>query len=225
MQNNFEMMNDMLRVTVRAMVEQLRTGLQNDALGAFQNEKEINPIYPTFEIFSYLLFQLDYFVAADQEEKLRRPLFDFIADDMFETLVKFVDHDIPETICMDKKTFDSILDKRMEEYGGILVDWNRGEITYELRNKKLLQGFLDNLAYSIAKHDLYYWEGKIKPLPCTDVNQVGIVHIIFKEMLLAIEIRFRRILRSIFAANQDFTQLSTGKLEEILLQMEQDISS
>ncbi len=225
MQKNFEMMNDMFRVTVRAMVEQLRTGLQKDALGAFPNEKEINPIYPTFEIFSYLLFQLDYFIAADQEEKLRRPLFDFIADDMFETLVNFVADDTLETVCMDKKTFDSILDKRMEEYGGILVDWNHREITYELRNKKLLQGFLDNLTYSISKQVLYYWEGKIKPLPWTDANQVGIMHIIFKEMLLPIEIRFRTIIRNIFKATPDFTQLNTDKLEDILLQMEQDNSS
>lgn len=32
------------------------------------------------------------------------------------------------------------------------------EITYDLRNKKLLQGFLDNLTYSISKQALYYWE-------------------------------------------------------------------
>jgi hypothetical protein len=225
MQENFELMNDILRVAIRAMAEQLRTGLQKNALGAFQNEKEINPIYPTFEIFSYLLFQLDYFVAADQEEKIRRPLFHFIANDMFETLDNFVADDMPESVCMDKKTFDSILDKRMEEYGGILVDWNRREITYDLRNKKLLQGFLDNLIYSISKQDLYYWEGKIKPLPWTDANQVLIMHIIFKEMLLPIEIRFRKIIRNIFKATPDFTQLSTDKLEDIILQMEQDNSS
>ncbi len=144
---------------------------------------------------------------------------------MFEALVNFVVDDMLETVCMDKRTFDSTLDKRMEEYGGILVDWNRGEITYELRNKKLLQGFLDNLTYAISKQDSFSWEGKIKPLPWTDANEVLIMHIIFKEMLLPIEIRFRRILRSIFTANPDFTQLSTDKLEEILLQMEQDISS
>lgn len=225
MQKNFELLNDMFRATVRAMLEQLRVGLQKNTLGAFVDQEDINPVYPTFEIFSYLLFQLDYFVVADQEEKLRRPLFDFIADDMFQTLVKVSVAADMLGLVMDKKTFDSILDKRMEEYGGILLDRNRGDITYDLATKKLLQGFLDNLTYSVCTQDLYSWEGRTKPLHWTDANQVMIMHIIFKEMLLPIEVRFRRILRSIFKASKNFTQLSTDKLDKILIQMEKDICS
>ena len=214
MQTHFNLVNDILKGILKEMLYGLREGLkESDTIGAFPNKDRSNPVYPAFEIFAYLLFRLDFLAMMHQEQKLRMPLFNFIADKMLETL------DI------EKGTFNSTLNKRMEEYGGILVDWNRGEITYELRNKKLLQGFLDNLTYAISKQDSFSWEGKIKPLPWTDANEVLIMHIIFKEMLLPIEIRFRRILRSIFTANPDFTQLSTDKLEEILLQMEQDISS
>ena len=97
MHKSFDLMNGILREVTKAMVERLKTGLKNDTFSAFPNEKEINPIYPIFEIFSYLLFQLDFFVVMYQEQKIRKPLFNSIADDMLQTLD------------MEKKTFNSIL--------------------------------------------------------------------------------------------------------------------
>jgi len=173
---NFDFIDDILRDMVKAMLEELRLGLRSDTLGVFPTEKHVNPIYPEFEIFSYLLFQLDFLAALYQEEKIRRELFHFLADRMIGTLA------------IEKEIFNNVLNRRMQEYGGIQVDES---LTDDSRRKKLLQGFLDNLTYAISKQDLFCWEGKIKPLPLTDADELFLMHIIYKDGLWPMEIRFR----------------------------------
>jgi hypothetical protein len=61
-----------------------------------------------------------------QEQKLRMPLFNFIADKMLET------------IDIENSTFNSTLNKRMGEYVGVQTD---SQSTDDIRTKKLLQGY------------------------------------------------------------------------------------
>lgn len=201
MLTHFNLVNDIMRRIFKGMLEGLRISIQNDTLGIFPNEKEFNALYPAFEIFAYLLFRLDFLVVMYQEQKLRMPLFNFIADKMLEIL------DI------EKNTFNSTLNKRMEEYAGIQTD---RQLTNDLRTKKLVQGFVDNLTYSISKQDFFRWEGKRKPLPLLGINEVLTMHITYKDILLPLEIGFAKMVKNLFKANSDFTQLSVEEINSIL---------
>lgn len=143
MTTQFDLINNLLTLTNKQMVERLQTNLQ----------QKFDLKYPTFEIFAYLLFQTDYFAATYQDRKIRFPLYDHIADKMLISLG------------MEKKLFNDTLNKRMEEYGGTMVRWILGEITDLVRTKGIVEGYLRNLAYSIDKQDLFFWEGKVKPPP------------------------------------------------------------
>jgi len=201
MQTHFNLVNDITRTILKEMLEHLRKGLQDDTLAAFPNKDNVNAIYPAFEIFSYLLFRLDFLVVTYQEQKVRMPLFNFIADNMLETLNT------------EKNIFNSILNKRMEEYVGIQTD---RQLTDDMRTKKLLGGFLNNLTYSISEQDFFHWEGKGKPLPLLGATEVLVIHIIYKETFLPVEIQFVKMLKNLFTANSDFTQLSTEEINSIL---------
>ncbi len=202
-QKHFEFMDYILRMTLKTMLARLGEGLQATHLGTFTNKDKIDFVYPAFEIFSYLLFDLDYLAQTYQEQKLGKPLFNFIADRMLETLY------------IEKNTFNNTLSKRMEEYGDILVDWNAGKITDDIRTKKLIEGFLINLTYSISKQALFRWEGKIKPLPPTDALKFHEMHIIYIDTLLPTETRFFKLLKNLFTVNSDFTQLSIEAIDAI----------
>ena len=202
MQTHFNLVNDILKGILKEMLYGLREGLkESDTIGAFPNKDRSNPVYPAFEIFAYLLFRLDFLAMMHQEQKLRMPLFNFIADKMLETL------DI------EKGTFNSTLNKRMDEYVGVQTD---RQLTDDIRTKKLLQGYLDNLTYSISKQDFFHWEGREKPLPFVGSTNVLAIQITHKEMLLPVEIQFVKMLKNLFTANSDFTQLSTEEINSIL---------
>jgi len=199
---NFDLVNDILKGILKEMLYGLREGLkESDTIGAFPNKDRSNPVYPAFEIFAYLLFRLDFLVMMHQELKLRMPLFNFIADK------------IPETLEIEKGTFNSTLNKRMDEYVGVQTD---RKLTDDIRTKKLLQGYLDNLTYSISKQDFFHWEGKEKPLPFVGLTDVLAIQITHKEMLLPVEIQFVKMFKNLFTANSDFTQLSTEEINSIL---------
>ena len=199
-QKNFSLLNDMLGMALKEMLEGLVEGLQRSKL-IFPKKGGSNLVYATFEIFAYLLFSLDFFVVVYQEQKLRIPLFNYIADNMLQTL------DI------ERSVFNSTLSKRMAEYVGIQTD---AQLTAEVKNKKLLRGFLDNLTYSVSEQNLFQWEGSIKPLPFTGDTEVLQMHIIFAAELMPVELKLWEVVKSIFAANSDFTKLSIQKINSIL---------
>jgi len=180
--DNFRFVAGILWETAEGMLEGVRFGLRHDKLGILPAEKDVNPIFPAFEVFSYLLFQLDFLAATYQEQGIRRRLFHFVADK------------IQEILPTKRKVFNSILDRRMQEYGGIQVDES---LTDDSRRRKLLQGFLDNLTYAISKQDLFCWEGKTKPLPLTDADELLVIHAIYQHNLRPAEINFRIMLRHV----------------------------
>jgi len=200
MQNNLDLVNYGISHTTSVMLERLKKGIQDDTLEILPNKKKVDFLFPTFEIFSFLLFQLDYLVVQYQEQKLREPLFNFIVDNMFKAL-----H-------IKEKFFVRILNKRMEEYGGIKAD---AKLTNDLRQQRLAQSFVDNLAYSIFEKNLFDWEGEIKPVPLLDALKVFAIYAIYSEELLPVEATFLIIQRNLFAANSDFTRLSRKELENI----------
>ncbi len=59
-----------------------------------------------------------------------------------------------ETIDKEKSTFNSTINKRMDEYVGVQTD---RQSTDGIRTKKLLRGYLDNLTYSISKQDFSHY--------------------------------------------------------------------
>jgi len=187
-------------MTLKEMLEGLGEGLERSRF-IFPKKDGTNLVYATFEIFAYLLFSLDFFMVMYQEQKLRIPLFNFIADNMLQTL------DI------ERSTFNSTLHKSMEEYVGIQTD---GQLTAHTRNEKLLRGFIDNLTYSISEQDLFQWEGRVKPLPFTGATEFLEMHIIFATGLMPVELKLWEVGKSIFAANPDFTKLSIQKINSIL---------
>ena len=200
MQKHFSLLNDLLRMALDEMLEGLREGLQRSK-PIFPKKGRINLVYARFEIFAYLLFSLDFFMVMCQEQKLRIPLFNFIADNMLQT------SDI------ERSVFNSTLNKRMQEYVGIQTD---GQLTAEAKNKKLLRGFLDNLTYSVSEQNLFQWEGSVKPLPFTGATEFAQMHIIFAAELMPVELKLWEVVKSIFTANSDFTRLSIQKINSIL---------
>ncbi len=199
--NKFGLLDELMRITLKEMLEGLKIGSKSDTLGVFKNMKKVNAIYPAFEIVALLIFRLDFYVATYQETELREPLFNFIADRMTERL------------CMEKNIFNNFLNKRMEEYGGIQADM---QLTDESKQTKLLEGFLYNLVYSISEQAFYDWEGEIKPLIFLPAHHKLTIHIIYKEMLLPVEIIFVKTIRNLFIANSDFTKLSDKEINLIL---------
>lgn len=200
MQKHFSLLSDLLRMALEEMLEGLREGLHRSKL-IFPKKDRINLVYARFEIFAYLLFSLDLFVVMCQKQELRIPLFNFIADNVLQTL------DI------ERSVFNSTLNKRMAEYVGIRTD---GQLTAEAKNEKSLRGFIDNLTYSISEQDLFQWEGRVKPLPLTGATEVAQMHIIFAAGLMPVELKLWEAVKKIFAANPDFTQLSIQKINSIL---------
>jgi len=208
MHNNFGLVNYGISTTTNVMLERLKKGIQADTIGIFPNKKKINFLHLSFEIFSYLLFQLDYLVVQYQKQKLREPIFNFIVENMFKAL-----H-------IKENFFVKILNKRMEEYGGIKADI---KLTNDLREQRLVESFLQNLAYSIFEKNLFDWEGKIKPIPILDILKVSAIHAIYIETLLPVEATFLVIQRNLFAAKSDFTQLSKKELKDIQKINEEEI--
>jgi len=202
---NFALVSSILRDSTIAMLEGLRTGLQHDTLGVLPNKNDINPFYPLFEIFFYLLFQLDFLVVAYQEDRIRKPLFNYVADDILDVL------DITDQNA--RRSIDNVINKRMTQYGGIQAD---GNLTDDSRRQKLIKSFAENLAYSVSKQTFFDWDAKsIITLPFTDANQVLVMHIIYGEVLLPVELRFRITIRNLLAANSDVTQLSIDDIDRI----------
>jgi hypothetical protein len=199
-QQHFDLIDDLLNMALNEMLEGLREGLQL-SITIFPKKDEINLMYARFEIFAYLLFGLDWFVVFYQEQKLRRPLFDYIADNMLQTL------DI------ERRTFNNTLNKRMEEYAGIMTD---GRLTVEKNQERLVQGFLRNLTYSVTEQSLFQWEGSIKPLPFLDAMKLFQMHTIFTAELMPVELKLREMINSILTANSDFTSLSMQEINNVL---------
>ena len=187
-------------MALNEMIEGLREGLQRSK-DIFPKKDKINLMYAGFEIFAYLLFSLDYFMVTCQEQKLRKPLFNFIADNMLQT------SDI------ERRVFNNTLNIRMQEYVGIITD---GRLAAEKKNERLLRGFLGNLTYSVSKQSLFQWEGSIKPLPFLDATEVLQMHIIFRAELMPVELKLWEVVKSILTANSDFTSLSIQKINSIL---------
>jgi len=199
-QQHFGLINELLNMALNEMLEGLREGLQRSK-AIFPKKDKMNLVYARFEIFAYLLFSLDYFMVMCQEQKLRKPLFNFIADNMLQTL------DI------ERRLFNNTLNIRMQEYVGIKTD---GRLTAEEKNEKLLGGFLGNLTYSVSEQSLFQWEGSIKPLPFLGANEVLQMHIIFRAELMPVELKLWEMVKSILTANSDFTRLSIQKINSIL---------
>ena len=197
---HFSLLNELLKMALDEMVEGLREGLQLSK-HIFPKKDKINLVYARFEIFAYLLFSLDYFMVMCQEQKLRKPLFNFIADNMLQT------SDI------ERRVFNNTLNIRMQEYVGIKTD---GRLTAEKKIERLLRGFLGNLTYSVSEQSLFQWEGSIKPLPFTGAEEVLQMHIIFRAGLMPVELKLWEVVKSILTASSDFTQLSTQKINSIL---------
>jgi hypothetical protein len=197
---NFEFIDHMLMNIVKVMLQELRLGWRSNTLWALPTEKHVNPVYPTFEIFSYLLFQLDSLAALYQEEKTRKGLFHFLADRMLGTLT------------IEKEIFNNVLNRRMQEYGGIQV---AESLATDSRLKKLLQGFLDNLTYAISKQDLFCWEGETKPSLLIDANELLLIHAIYND-LWPMEIRFRIMVRHLLTGLHFGERWSKMKVQRII---------
>lgn len=203
MQQHFGLMGGMLKMALDEMIEGLREGLQRSK-DIFPKKGKINLTYARFEIFAYLLFRLDCFMVTCQDQKLRKPLFNFIADNMLQA------SDI------ERRVFNNTLNIRMQEYVGIQTD---GRLTAEEKIEKLLQGFLGNLTYSVSEQSLFQWEGNIKPLPFLGADEVLQMQIIFRAELMPVELTLSEVIKSILTADSDFTSLSIEKINSIVAEL------
>lgn len=200
MQQHFSLINELLNTALNEMIEGLREGLQRSK-DIFPKKGKVNLMYARFEIFAYLLFSLDYFMVTCQEQELRKPLFNFVADNMLQT------SDI------EKRVFNNTLNMRMHEYVGIKTD---RRLTAEEKNEKLLRGFLGNLTYSVSEQSPFQWEGNIKPLPLIGAMEALQIQTIFGSELMPVELRLWEMVKSILTANSDFTSLSIQEINSIL---------
>ena len=203
MQQHFDLIDGMLNMALNEMIEGLREGLQRSK-DIFPQKGKVNLMYARFEIFAYLLFRLDCFMFTYQDQKLRTPLYSFIADNMLQT------SDI------ERRTFSNTLKIRMQEYAGIQAD---RRLIAEEKNEKQLRGFLGNLTYSVSEQSLFQWEGNIKPLPFLGADEVFQMHIIFRAELMPVELKLWEVIKSILTANSDFTSLSMQKINSIVAEL------
>ena len=138
----FDLVNDLLNLTLEQMKKYLTSGEY-----ICQDKRKLKTIYPSVEMFAYLLFQIDYLVVNYQIPAVRNPLINHLEDEMLKNT------NIP------KLEFNRVIDKRMEEYGSIMIKWSAGEITDKVRTERLVQGYLRNLVYSISEQKFLNWEG------------------------------------------------------------------
>ena len=190
------------------MVKLLSIATETDTMGIFPSEDKINFLYPTFEIFTYNIFKVDLLAHLHQDREVRKALFKYCAGR---------EQGILE---INGKTFYSILNKRMEEYGKLTRENKTSCNPFE---QGLGGNFIQNLTYSVFENKLFEWEGEIKPVPILDAMKCFRISVIFTESLSPVHDIFIIITKNLFTKSPDFTALATAELEEIQIQNDTEL--
>ena len=207
--NNFNIINEAVRQALRHILKDLKINLQNNDFETFSNIKFVNPIYYQFEVFIYLLFQVDCcFIAMHQEHKIREALFAFMADDMLNALCLS-----NRKINIFNRMFNLIINQRMIQYGDIQTNKN---LTDDLRQINLIKAFLENLIYAISKRKFFNWNKNAQQFTINSDTDRTLIRIIYKESFLLLELKFRNIIKNILIVNSDFTKLSARELDDYI---------
>ncbi|MHA2404424.1 MAG: hypothetical protein ACXADH_15605 [Candidatus Kariarchaeaceae archaeon] len=200
MQKNFDLVLYGVKNAVNTMQGCILECIKKDKRGIFPNERNMQWEYVSFELFVYLLVYLEVLVLKHQDERIRKPLFFYIADNVLKTLN------------IEKGKYYSILRLRMDEYVSIEVD---NELEANKKTEMHLDRFIGNLAYAVFKKDLYQWKDSIKTMPALDIVNYSTIRSLYNDKLISIYDSFIITHKNLFTAKSDFTKLSAEELATI----------
>jgi len=201
MNNNITVINDMLKIIIREILQGVREVVKNKNFPIAIKEKLINPSYMTFELYAYFIFRIDYLVVNYQEPQVRYPIFDYLASSALDLLN------------LDRDLFNNVLNNRMQEYTNIQ---NNNELDFNAKQKQIVDEFIDNLGYSILNNQLQTSTGDEKPIFVLGAVKRFAFAVMQREIVLPTESVFIKTLTKIFKFNSDFRKIKEEELSIIL---------